>query len=68
MNISRSLSVDSIPVIESGEAAKDTIAASTAELKSKVQDAVQVNVKPNVIELGTIEKLAMFHSLYKGKA
>ena len=68
MNISGSLSVASVSVIESGDAAKETVAASTEEIKSKVKDAVQVNVTPNVIEPGTIEKLAMLHSLYKGKA
>lgn len=66
MNIAGTQAVTSIQVIESGDTAKNTITDSTADIKEKVKDAVQVNIsKP--MESGTMETLGMLYELYKAK-
>jgi len=67
MNIAGTQAVTSIQVIESGDTAKDTIAASTSDIKEKVKDAVQINISSKSIDPGTMETLGMLYELYKAK-
>lgn len=67
MNIAGTQAMTSIQVIESGDTAKNTIAASTTDVKEKVKDAVQINISSKSVEPGTMETLGMLYELYKAK-
>lgn len=67
MNIAELLSVASVSMIESGDTSKNTISASTSNVKEKVKDAVQVNISSQAVKSGTMEALGMLYELYKAK-